>query len=68
MAKKKDNISSMMMGETLTYGTAGILSANISSLTGDATAMRVFNIGSSLAGIPSLSCASKKIFDVMKGW
>jgi hypothetical protein len=65
---KKNDIFSMMIGETLTYGTAGILSANISSLTGDSTAMRVFRIGSSLGGVPSMTLASKKIFDVMKGW
>ncbi|HUT00412.1 MAG TPA: hypothetical protein VMY59_08860 [Candidatus Thermoplasmatota archaeon] len=66
--KKKDNIYSMMMTETLGYGTAGLVAGNLGALSGDPTSMNVFRIGSSLAGVPSLMGASKKVLDAFKGW
>jgi hypothetical protein len=63
--KKKNNIYSMIMTETLGYGTAGIIAGNLSTLSGSSVPMDAFRIGSSLAGVPSLLGASKK---VLKGF
>ena len=68
MAKKKSNPYSLIMQETLGYGTAGIVSAQLGGLTGDASMMRTFKIGSSLAGVPSIMGASKKVLDAFKRW
>jgi hypothetical protein len=61
MSKKKDDVYSMIMGETVTYGTVGLIS-------GPLGATNVFKIGSSLGGIPSLMGVSKKVLDSFKGW
>jgi hypothetical protein len=68
MSKKKNSPYSMIMQESIGYGTAGILSGQLSMLSGDPTAMNVFKIGSSMAGIPSLLCVSKKVMGSFKGW
>lgn len=66
--KKKGNPYSMIMQETMTYGTAGVVSAQLSGITGDATMMRTFKIGSSLAGVPSLLGSSKGILKELDKW
>jgi len=67
MSKKKNNIYSSIMSETLGYGTAGIVATSL-SIPGEFSSMNAFRIGSSLAGVPSLMSASKKVMKGLEGW
>lgn len=66
MSKKK-NTYSMILEETIGYGTVGLVSTHL-SIPGEYSAMNAFRIGSSLAGVPSLLSTSKKLMSSFKEW